>query len=93
MFAIKDIKVRTEKFVDLSSILQQDWKSWFYDGIDWGDGETILVSSDFIERHFDIMLDMDDAIAEDPSVIKHTEAFRDTLRYLEANDIMIDLKH
>lgn len=55
--------------------------------------ETILVSSYFIEQHFGIALDMDDDIAQDKSVLEYTESFLDTLRYLEANDIMIDLKH
>lgn len=95
------LHIQTCKFIDISDIVPNDWKPWFFGQISqdapfsWGDNNRTLVSPERFREHYLEMLDItiagDDSLADD--VEKYQDAFLDILSYLEVNQIYIDLEN
>lgn len=100
---MKNIQPQTAKYVEISEIVPNDWKDWFFNDLSenapfsWGDNNRTLVSADRLKDHALDVLDMVQSMEEDEEMVsdipKYKEAFLDTLSYLEAEQIYIDLEH
>lgn len=100
---MKDLTIETTKFVELSTIVPDVWKDWFFNDISenapfsWGDNNRTLVSAERFKDHAEDVLDMVESEYEEGIVLndikEYRQAFLDTLSYLEANQIYIDLEN
>jgi hypothetical protein len=94
---MKDIVIQTAKFIELSTIIPQSWKDWFYCDISenapfsWGDNNRTLIDAD---RFLDHCLDVLDYWGDDENrnVSEYKESFIDTLKYLAIQCIYIDME-
>ena len=100
---MKDLQPQTAKYVELSEIVPSEWETWFFNDLSenapfsWGDNNRTLVDAGRFRDHAVDVLDW--VQSEEPKDIifddiqEHRPAFLDTLSYLEANQIYIDLEH
>ena len=99
---MKDLTIETAQFVEVSTIVPDTWKPWFFLHLSenapfsWGDNDRTLVDAGRFMEHGLEILDFIHSEEED-DVVKHIddyrEAFIDTLKYLEAKNIYIDLEN
>lgn len=93
----KDLYIDTLKSVGITQIIPDDWKDWIWtdlsDGapFSWGDNNHSLVDAFSFKDHLDSVLDSQDEELEE-IIKKHLPAITDTLNYLQANNIYIDLE-
>ena len=92
----EDLLIEEVKHVAMSQIIPEDWDHWFYaalsqsSNLTWGDANFTLVHAD---RFMDEMEDILDGEGEmGHNIAEHREAVVDTLKYLSANSIYIDLE-
>jgi hypothetical protein len=100
---MKDIVIESAKFVEVSTIVPDDWKDWFFANLSdnapfsWGDNNRTLVSAErFKDQALDVLDMMDDDEDESNYIVQdikeYKQSFLDTLSYLESNSIYIDLE-
>ena len=102
---MKNITIETVKFVEVSTIVPECWKDWFFNDISenapfsWGDNNRTLVSSERFMDHAEYVLNMVESGADDDQnyilndIKEYRPAFLDTLSHLEAEQIYIDLEN
>jgi hypothetical protein len=97
----KQIKVpeyETAKYVPLSVIVPDNWKSWFYDAISldapfsWGDNNRTLVDAISFGHHAEERIDMEESFGN-IGTIKGRKSFFSMLDQLEKEQIYIDLEN
>lgn len=95
---MKDLQIDTLKSVGVTQIIPEDWKDWIWtdlsDGapFSWGDNNHSLVDAFSFGDHLDCILEYKDDEDLEETIKKHRPAIFDTLNYLEANKIYIDLE-
>lgn len=99
----KDITIETAKYVEVTEIVPECWEDWFFGYLSenapffsWGGNNRTLVDAGRFKDHALNVLDMVGSIREGESISneikEHREAFLDTLSYLEAEQIYIDME-
>jgi hypothetical protein len=93
----KDLQIDTLQSVGVTQIIPKEWEDWIWTGLSdnapfsWGDNNHSLVDAFSFGDHLDSVLDYHQDDYED--VIKeYRQAVFDTINYLEANKIYIDLE-
>jgi hypothetical protein len=95
---MKDLQINTLKAVAVSQIIPVDWKDWIWtelsDGapFSWGDNNHSLVDAIGFGDHLDGVLEYHDEEELQQTIKKYRPAITDTINYLEANNIYIDLE-
>ena len=95
---MKDLQIDTLKSVGVTQIIPEDWGYWIWtdlsDGapFSWGDNNHSLVDAMSFKDHLDCILKYKDDDELEETIKEHRPAIMDTLNYLEANDIFIDLE-
>jgi hypothetical protein len=96
---MKDLQIDTLKSVGVTQIIPEDWGHWIWtdlsDGapFSWGDNNHSLVDVMSFKYHLDCILKYKDEDELEQTIKEHRPAIIDTLNYLEANDIFIDLEN
>jgi hypothetical protein len=93
----KDLQIDTLQSVGVTQIIPKEWEDWIWTGLSdnapfsWGDNNHSLVDAFSFGDHLDSVLDYHQDDYED--VIKeYRQAVFDTINYLEANKIYIDME-
>jgi hypothetical protein len=95
---MKDLHIDTLKSVGVTQIIPDDWKDWIWTAISdgapfsWGDNNHTLVDAFSFGDHLDSVLDSQDDEDLEETIKEHRPAIFDTINYLEANKIYIDLE-
>ena len=93
---MKDLLVEEVKHVAMSQVIPEDWAHWFFDALSngstftWGDANLTLVHADRFMDEMEDILDSEDEMEH--NIAEHREAVIDTLKYLSANNIYVDLE-
>ena len=94
----KDLIIDTFKSVGVTQIIPEEWETWIWtdlsDGapFSWGDNNHSLVDAVSFGDHLDSILKYKDDEELDATIKEHRPAITDTLNYLHANNIYIDLE-
>ena len=94
---MKDLQIDTFKSVGVTQIIPEEWGHWIWtdlsDGapFSWGDCNHSLVDPVSFGDHLDSVLDSQDEDMEE-TIKEHRPAIFDTINYLEANKIYINLE-
>lgn len=94
----KELQIDELKSVGVTQIIPEDWGSWIWtdlsDGapFSWGDNNHSLVDAVSFGDHLHSILEYKDDDELEETIKKHRPAIIDTLNYLEANKIYIDLE-
>lgn len=92
----EDLLIEEVKHVAMSQIIPEDWHDWFFNALSggsqftWGDANLTLVHADRFMDEMEDILDSEDEMEH--NIAEHREAVVDTLKYLSANNIYIDLE-
>jgi hypothetical protein len=95
----KDLDIQTCKFVPITSIVPKEWTGWFYTAISenapfsWGDNNRTMVDAQSFANHIDEVLSYQDDEETLSEIEKYQDAVYDTLNYLGAKNIYIDLEN
>lgn len=93
----KELLIEETKHVAMSEIIPKIWHDWFFSELSesstftWGDANYTLVHADRFMDELEAILDSEEEL-EGNDVADHREAIIDTLNYLSANNIYIDLE-
>lgn len=93
----KRLAVETCEFVPITSIVPESWRTWFFGAISegapfsWGDNNRTMVDAISFRNHADDVLELQDGLSK--AELLEKEAFFDTLNYLAAKNIYIDLEN
>lgn len=96
---IKTIKPKTCKYIEVSEIVPEDWKSWFFAAISqnapfsWGDNNRTMVDAISFGHHVEEVLDVEETFGENTSIKKHRKKFFNMLNDLEKKLVYIDLEN
>lgn len=88
----------TAKYVPLSEIVPENWKSWFYDAIildapfSWGDNNRTLVDAISFGHHAHERMDVEESFGN-AGKIKGRKRFFSMLDQLEKDQVYIDLEN
>jgi hypothetical protein len=94
----KDLPINTLKSVGVTQIIPEDWGNWIWgdlsDGapFSWGDNNHSLVDAMSFGDHLDCILEYKDDDELEETIKEYRPAITDTLNYLQANNIYIDLE-
>jgi hypothetical protein len=96
---MRDLQIDTLKAVGVTQIIPSDWNDWIWSELSdsatfsWGDNDHSLVDAVGFGDCLDIVLNsyQDDAELQE-TIKEHRSAIMDTIDYLEANKIYIDLE-
>lgn len=93
----KDLQIDTLKSVGVTQIIPEQWEDFIWTGLSddapfsWGDNNHSLVDAFSFGEHLDSVLDYyEDDYSE--QIKEYRQAVFDTINYLEANKIYIDLE-
>jgi hypothetical protein len=95
---MKDLQIDTFKSVGVTQIIPDEWETWIWtdlsDGapFSWGDCNHSLVDAVSFGDHLDSILEYKDDEDLEDIIKEHRPAITDTLNYLHANNIFIDLE-
>ncbi len=96
----KDLQIDTFKSVGIEQIIPDEWKDWIWTSLSegapfsWGDNNHSLVHPFSVKDHLEDVLDFEIGDNEDVtnSINEHRQAVFDTLEYLEAENIFVDME-
>lgn len=94
----KNLTIETCEFVPITSIVPKEWGGWFYTSISenapfsWGDNNRTMVDAQSFANHVDEVFSYQDG-QQSADIEKYQDAFYDTLNYLGAKRIYIDLEN
>lgn len=94
---LKIPKYETTKYVPLSEIVPDNWKSWFYDAISqdapfsWGDNNRTLVDAISFGHHAQERMDVEESFGK-AGTIRGRKNFFSMLDQLEKDQVYIDLE-
>jgi hypothetical protein len=95
---MKDLQIDTLKSVGVTQVIPKEWENWIWtelgDGapFSWGDCNHSLIDAFSFGDHLDSVLDSQDDEDLEEKIKEHRPAIFDTLNYLHANNIFIDLE-
>jgi hypothetical protein len=95
---MKDLQIDTLKSVGVTQIIPEDWETWIWTDLSddapfsWGDNNHSLVDAVSFGDHLDSILKYKDDDDLEKTIKEHRPAIIDTLNYLHANKIYIDLE-
>jgi hypothetical protein len=93
----KDLQIDTLQSVGVTQIIPEQWEDWVWTALSddapfsWGDNNHSLVDAFSFGDHLDSVLDYHQDDYED-SIKEYRQAVFDTINYLNANKIYIDLE-
>ena len=93
----KDLQIDTFKSVGVTQIIPEQWEHFIWTTLSddapfsWGDNNHSLVDAFSFGDHLDSVLDYHQDDYED-DIKEYRQAVFDTINYLEANKIYIDLE-
>ena len=93
---MKDLQINSIEYVGVWQIIPEEWNSWVWDALtedapfSWGDNIHSLVDPRDFANHLEFVLSSDDVDYQ--SMSEYKEAVFDTLNYLCAKQILIDLE-
>lgn len=101
---MKKPKYQVAKYVPLSDVVPENWKSWFYEILiegapfSWGDNNRSLVDPISFGHHAEEVLDTEESFGNKGNITKRKykserKAFFNLLTDLEKNRIYIDLEN
>lgn len=96
---MKDLLVETCKFVAVSEVVPKNWRGWFYEHLSevsdlcWGSNNRSMVDAPRFRHCCEEIIEWENENQTITDFDKDAEALRDTLSYLEANSIYIDLEN
>jgi hypothetical protein len=91
----KDLLVEEVKHVAMSQVMPEEWHSWIFYALSenapfsWGDNNMTLIHADRFMDHLVDTLDLND---QEKNIEDFRESIIDTLKYLSANNIYVDLE-
>ena len=94
----KNLTIETCEFVPITSIVPKEWGDWFYIAISenapfsWGDNNRTMVDARSFANHVNEVFSYQDG-QQLADIEKYQDAFYDTLNYLGAKRIYIDLEN
>jgi len=94
----KDLQIDELKSVGVTQIIPEEWETWIWtelsDGapFSWGDNNHSLVDAVSFGDHLDSILEYKDDEELEETIKEYRPAITDTLNYLHANNIFIDLE-
>ncbi len=94
----KDLQIDELKSVGVTQIIPEEWETWIWtdlsDGapFSWGDCNHSLVDAVSFGDHLDSILEYKDDEELEETIKEYRPAITDTLNYLHANNIFIDLE-
>lgn len=96
----KDLQIDTLKSVGVTQIIPEEWHDWIWTSLSegapfsWGDNFHSLVHPFAFKDHLEDVLDFESG--DDEEVTKSINEFRpavfDTLAYLEAENVFVDME-
>jgi hypothetical protein len=95
---MKDLQIDTFKSVGVTQIIPEEWGHWIWTAIgedapfSWGDCNHSLIDAFSFGDHLDSVLESQDDEDMEETIKEHRPAIFDTLNYLEANKIYINLE-
>jgi hypothetical protein len=93
----KDLKIESFSCVGVTQIIPKAWEDWIWTALNdgapfsWGDNNHSLVEAAGFGEHLDKVLKSTESDFQD-TIKEHRPAITDTLSYLHANKIYIDLE-